>query len=561
MLAEAGPPEDGDGAVLAVPSTLQALIASRLDQLATDSKRVAQHASVIGVSFWPSAVTHLDEASMPVAEPLAELTRRDLVRGSGASTIAGEREYAFKHILIRDVAYGQLPRKRRAVLHRRFAEWVGDLPGGRDEFAEFVAYHLEQACLTAQSVARPEEAPPVDEAVAALIAAAAKAERREGIREADRFYLRALALLGDEEAETAVELRLNHARMVVAAGDLRSALTQLEAIVGDARSVGRDDLRCRALVALANVEWKQGGIGDWRGHLDEAEQTAKQLSDPHLQVRVAYEAAYVRSWFEGDLDPAIASVTDGLAIAEELDDLALRIEGHMRLGSMLVNTGRLEQADEHLARCVELAARVGSFRDEARATSMLGFVKYYRGEPELAEQLAGQALDWLERTLDSHLQIQNLRELARYALKRGDAETAESRLREALPLALDGGGYLVLEIYRYLIYALIAEERLDDAKELLAFAARSVPEEDPYAKAALLLAQANVAAATDERTAAATAFAEALRLYEEQELVMDLGEARLELARALRRFGDLTGARTELERARAIFMRAEARGL
>jgi tetratricopeptide (TPR) repeat protein len=192
---------------------------------------------------------------------------------------------------------------------------------------------------------------------------------------------------------------------------------------------------------------------------------------------------------------------------------------------------------------------------------MLGFVKYYRGEVELAEQLAEQALEWLERTLDSHLQIQNLRELARYALRRGDAEKAESRLREALPLALDGGGYLVLEVYRYLVYVLLAQRRIDDAKELLAFAARSLPEEDPYARAALLLAEANVAAATDERTAAATAFAEALRLLEEQQLVIDLGEARLELARALRTFGDLTGARTELERARTIFVRTEAHGI
>jgi tetratricopeptide (TPR) repeat protein len=438
---------------------------------------------------------------------------------------------------------------------------VTRLPGGRDEFAEFVAYHLEQACLIARTVARPAEQPPIEDAVQALIRAAEKSEGREGMREADRFYLRALDLLDDEKSEVGVQLRLSHARMVVAAGDLPAAAAQLAGIADDAAAVARPDLRCQALTALANVEWKQGGVGDWRGHLDEAEATARGLSDQRLQVRVAYEAAYVRAWFEGDLEPAIAKVSDALAVAEELDDLALRIEGHMRLGSMLVNTGHLSDADQHLSRCVELAEGVGSFRDEARATSMLGFVKYYRGETELAEQLAEQALEWLERILDTLLQIQNLRELARYALKRGDAETAERRLREALPIALDGGGFLVIEIYRYLIAALLQQGRTDDAKELLAFAARSLPEEDAYARAALLLAEANVAAATDEQTAAATAFAEALRLLEEQQLIIDLGEARLELARALMRFGDVAGARTELERARGIFVRSEARGI
>ena len=60
------------------------------------------------------------------------------MRESGTTSVAGENEYSFKHILIRDVAYGQLPKKLRAVLHRRFAGWVNGLPGGRDEFAEFV---------------------------------------------------------------------------------------------------------------------------------------------------------------------------------------------------------------------------------------------------------------------------------------------------------------------------------------------------------------------------------------------------------------------------------------
>jgi class 3 adenylate cyclase/tetratricopeptide (TPR) repeat protein len=559
MLAEAGTPEDDTE--LPVPSTLQALIASRLDQLLVDSKRVAQHASVIGVAFWPAAIEQVDDAAPDLEPALSELTRRDLVRKSGTTSVAGEHEYAFKHILIRDVAYGQLPKKLRAVLHRRVAGWVNGLPGGRDEFAELVAYHLEQACLIARSVARPSEPAPLDDAVRALMRAAEKSQRREGTREADRFYLRALDLVGDERSEVAVELRLNHARMVVAEGDLPAAAKQLQRIAEDARAADRADLRCQALVALANVEWKQGGAGDWRGHLEEAESTAQGLSDRRLQVRVAYEAAYVRAWFEGDLEPAITTVQDALAIAEELDDLALRIEGHMRLGSMLVNSGRLAEADEHLSRCVQLAAGIGSFRDEARATSMLGFVKYYRGETELAEELAERALEWLERTLDSHLQIQNLRELARYALRRGDAAAAERRLRDALPLALDGGGYLVLEVYRYLVAVLLAQGRIDDARQLLAFAARSLPEEDAYARAAFLLAEANVAAATNERTAAATSFSEALRLLEEQQLVIDLGEARLELARALQRFGDLAGARTEFERARVIFVRTEARGI
>src|SRR5205807_4457652 len=158
MLAESGALADGDGEALPVPSSLQALIASRLDQLPPDEKRLAQHASVVGTVFWPGALASLNGAG-DLAANLEALERRDLVRARTGSAVAGEREYAFKHVLIRDVAYNQLPKGRRSQLHRRFAGWTEALPGGEDEFVEIVAYHLEQACLLTRGVARSPEPP------------------------------------------------------------------------------------------------------------------------------------------------------------------------------------------------------------------------------------------------------------------------------------------------------------------------------------------------------------------------------------------------------------------
>jgi len=104
----------------------------------------------------------------------------------------------------------------------------------------------------------------------------------------------------------------------------------------------------------------------------------------------------------------------------------------------------------------------------------------------------------------------------------------------------------------------VAQDRLDDAREIVAFAARNLPEEDAYARSSLLLAEAIVATASGESATAATAFSEALRLIEELGMPRELGEARMALGRSLRQFGDVTGARTELERARAIFVRIGA---
>jgi tetratricopeptide (TPR) repeat protein len=220
--------------------------------------------------------------------------------------------------------------------------------------------------------------------------------------------------------------------------------------------------------------------------------------------------------------------------------------------------GELVAAEEELMRCTRLARELGSHRDEARATFQLGLVKYYLGEPDEGERLALQAQEWLQRTGDTYMQVQNDQSLARFALAREDAELAEARVQGTLETALEIGGWLVIDTYRLLTEALIRQQRLDDAKEIVAFAARNLPEEDTFARASLLLAEASVATAAGESTTAATSFSEALRLIEELNMTVELAEARFMLARSLRAFGDLSGAKTELERARAIFSRIGA---
>ncbi|HYY76950.1 MAG TPA: AAA family ATPase, partial [Gaiellaceae bacterium] len=262
MLVDAG----GIGEVeeVSVPSSLQALIGSRLDQLDAGEKRIAQNASVVGAVFWPGAVAHLDGTAGDVDRGLEALERRDLIRAGEVSTVAGEREYAFKHILIRDVAYGQVPKGRRVELHVRFADWVEALPAGAEDLVEIVAYHLEQACRLGRDVARSPVPPPVARAAELLARAAEKSERREGIREAARFYERALDVVGDELPEAAIELRLKRSRMRTALGELGPAETELLEVSEQALALGRGDLRCAALIALAVVDQEQGRFADAR---------------------------------------------------------------------------------------------------------------------------------------------------------------------------------------------------------------------------------------------------------------------------------------------------------
>jgi class 3 adenylate cyclase/predicted ATPase len=568
MLVDAGVLEAPDDELaarvdeLGVPSSLQALIGSRLDQLVPAEKRLAQNASVVGAVFWPGAVVHLNGMDGDVAGGLEALERRDFIRAHEVSTVAGEREYAFKHILIRDVAYGQLPKGRRVGLHVRFADWVTALPRSKDELMEIVAYHLEQACLIAREVARVPEPPPVLRAAEALRRSAEKTERREGLREAERFYARALLLLGDEHGEQRAVLRLGRGRTLVALGDIRAAREELEAVLKEAVGLDRGDLECAALVELGDIDQRQGRFGDARRRVVRAQELAARLGDPKLRVRASFVFAQLRADFDGALDEAVDELEQAVGIAETVDDRALCTEGHLRIATLLMNLGRLREAEEELTRCLELARELGSHRFEAEATAWLGAVKYNQGKLDGAERLGLQARDWLKRTGDSYFEVQNLvRPLALLALARDDLELAERWIQEAIPVALEIGGWVVAETYRYLTLTLVRQGRIEDAEQLTRFAAANVPEEDAYARAAIAHAEASVATGRGERTLASDRYEEAIRLFEELSAPVDLGETRLAFAKALQAFGDAPGARAQLELARELCAQMDAEGL
>jgi class 3 adenylate cyclase len=105
--------EEHEGGELALPETVQGLIAARIDGLAPEEKTLLQEASVIGKVFWPGALPGADERI------LHSLERKEFVRRDRRSSIAGETQYAFLHALVRDVTYGQIPRAERAEKHRR----------------------------------------------------------------------------------------------------------------------------------------------------------------------------------------------------------------------------------------------------------------------------------------------------------------------------------------------------------------------------------------------------------------------------------------------------------
>ena len=144
-----------DLSALSIPPTIQSLLAARVDMLGEGERDVIERASVVGRVFWWGAVSELSppEERAKVGGWLHSLVRKELIRPEH-SDLMEEDAYRFTHILVRDAAYGGVPKARRADLHERFAHWIDEKNRDRaGEYEEIVGYHLEQAYRTLRSSA------------------------------------------------------------------------------------------------------------------------------------------------------------------------------------------------------------------------------------------------------------------------------------------------------------------------------------------------------------------------------------------------------------------------
>ena len=177
-----------------LPPRLQVLLQARLEQLPEPQRLVLAAAALEGTVFYGGALGTL------AAEELAALVKTALIRPVPAE-LEGEECYRFRHELIRDAAYGALPKTERARLHQGFADWLATHAGDRSELEDVVAYHLEQAALTRREL-ETGDAALESRAGAALAAAADRARRRAALHAAVDLWRRALVLLDECDPRT-----------------------------------------------------------------------------------------------------------------------------------------------------------------------------------------------------------------------------------------------------------------------------------------------------------------------------------------------------------------------
>jgi DNA-binding SARP family transcriptional activator/class 3 adenylate cyclase len=184
---------------LPLPETVHAIIAARLDALPFDEKAILQQAAVLGHAGWAGAIATISGQERAAVEAaLNRLDAKEFIRWVPRSSVTGELEYEFRHILVRDVAYGQIPRAQRAGMHRRAAQWLealraSNLEGGIGDRAELLAYQYRQALSFARAT-NQADSDLVDRTRLALRAAGDRVASFGLYPGAARYYLEALDL-------------------------------------------------------------------------------------------------------------------------------------------------------------------------------------------------------------------------------------------------------------------------------------------------------------------------------------------------------------------------------
>jgi class 3 adenylate cyclase/tetratricopeptide (TPR) repeat protein len=212
MLRDRGPAAGAASAPL--PTGVHAIVAARLDALAAADKAVLHDAAVLGTVGWLGALAEVAGRDRHELEAcLDRLEAREFLQRAPASRVAGEVEYAFRHVLVRDVAYGQVLRAERADKHRRAAAWIEALAPDRAEGrAELLASHY-RAALSFTRAAGTEPPGLAARTLAALGEAGDRAAALGGWETAARFYAEALELGPEgDPARGRLLLRLGRAR-------------------------------------------------------------------------------------------------------------------------------------------------------------------------------------------------------------------------------------------------------------------------------------------------------------------------------------------------------------
>ncbi len=383
----------------AVPATVNAVLAARIDRLGEREKHALQNAAVIGSDFAQPVLARVGET--PEGE--LEGTLRNLI----AAEFLYERElypeavYAFKHPLTREVAYGTQLGERRGAVHRRVAEAFQELyPDRLDERAALLAHHWEAAGEALEA--------------ARWSARAAAWAGLNDIAEAIRNWRKVGELVQSlPDSEEAIALAVSSRVWRLNYGwRLGISEQEAEALYEGGRELAKrsgDSLNLLMLQSMyANVRGLGGAVEEYVELGRSAAALAVEIGNPHLEMAVLPVAIYSH-WVRGRIDQATEYADRGVALGEGDPTLGSGLGGVISpyawcilgRGFILNSMGRLQEAEAELDRALRVAREHGDLETQGWTHMQYVLVGRNSGRSENALSHAMQGYEIAERIGDS----------------------------------------------------------------------------------------------------------------------------------------------------------------
>ena len=368
-----------EGAEVPFPDSVQALIAARLDTLSSDTKSMLADAAVIGKVFWAGAIAQMGERDLTtVTDTLRELSRKELVRPARRSSIEGEAEYAFWHILARDVAYGQLPRASRASRHVAAARWIESrAPERVEDLADVLAYHYATALELANAAGQTEQAGELEAPALKFLTLAG--ERALGLDTAAALsnLERALALAVPGHPERPGALA-RFGEAALQSGRYSEAAEALEEAIASFRAAGEISAAAHTMGTLVRVVRRLGDPRQWTLEVEALALLEPLGPSPELVAALA-DVARVDA-VQGRSEDAVVVADRALDLAEEFGfprpARALGVRGMARAD--LGDPGGLGDYRE----AIDLATEAGQGREVGLLHNNLGWALWPFEGPE-----------------------------------------------------------------------------------------------------------------------------------------------------------------------------------
>ena len=374
-----------EGEVGTVPDSVQTLLAARLDRLDDEDRAAAQAAAVCGTSFTTEEVAELVQAD-PSAS-LLTLVRRELVR-PGEADDPGGAGWSFRHSLVRDVAYGSLPKWRRAELHERLARRALE----RGEDVDLVAgYHLDQA----------------------LQARRESGERGAGV---DRLAVEAAEHLG---------------RAGAAAWD-RHELASSISLLGRANELlpRTAPARMESLPKLASALVSRGDVAAAQELYDEASAIAVELGDDRLAARLTVMADLSLLWTDAapSSEHVLADLEHTVPVLEEAADHEALACAEMLRFQALDRAGLTRDEGERFSLALEHARRANARHLEDWVLSWI-CITLHRGTVPVDEAIA-RATEIFEGSTSTYVRTSAVGAIGLLRAMKGEFDEARACVEE-----------------------------------------------------------------------------------------------------------------------------------